>query len=287
MTTPIPPLLLAAKVLLVLVAFAANSVLCRQALAHTAIDPATFTLIRLGSGAVVLTLLARWQAGRFHVAGSWAGAAALTLYAVCFSFAYISLPSGTGALLLFGAVQVTMIAKGLLGGERLTRPQSLGLMAAIGGVILLMAPGVTAPDPLSALLMIAAGMGWGAYSLLGRNAGSGPLPTSAGNFIRATPMAAVPALFLLSQNQIHWDDPGITYALASGAIASGLGYALWYRVLPALAATTAATVQLSVPIMTALGGIFLLGESLTPRLALSTLAVLGGIALVVRTGKKR
>ena len=267
---------------LVLVAFAANSVLCRKALAQTALDPASFTLIRLGSGALVLFALTRLQTPRLPVAGSWRAALALLGYAVCFSFAYLTLSSGTGALLLFGAVQTTMIVKGLLAGERLNPWQWLGLLLALGGVAGLVAPGITAPDPLGAALMLAAGVAWGAYSLLGRSSTSGPVQATAGNFLRATPVAAAIALLMVLLGHANWDGAGIGYGVASGAVASGLGYALWYKVLPALRAATAASLQLSVPVITVMGGTLVLGEDISLRLVLASVAVLGGIALVVR-----
>jgi drug/metabolite transporter (DMT)-like permease len=269
---------------LTMIAFAANSVLCRKALAQTAIDPATFTLVRLASGAAMLFLLTRVigkGAGK-GVGGSWRAALTLVAYAICFSFAYISLASGTGALLLFGAVQATMIIRGLIAGERLTPVQWGGLGLALAGLAVLTAPGVTAPDPLGAGLMLAAGIGWGAYSLLGRTSTSGPLASNAGNFLRATPLAAAIAAAMALSHHSQWDTPGLIYAVASGALASGVGYALWYATLPSLTAAIAASVQLSVPVITAVGGALVLGEDITLRLTLASLAVLGGIALVVQ-----
>lgn len=259
----------------VLCAFAANSVFCRLALAHTAIDPATFTVVRLGAGALVLALIAR-AGGAAHAGGSWTGALVLLAYAVCFSFAYVTLTTATGALLLFGAVQAIMISRGLLAGERLRLVQWAGLLAAIAGLLVLLAPGISAPDPWGALLMIAAGAAWGAYSLQGRGTAD-PLAATAGNFLRAAPLA-LPVLALVP---LRWDGPGILWAVLSGALASGVGYALWYTVLPHLTATRAASVQLAVPVLAALGGVLLLGEPLSLRLVLATAAVLGGIALVM------
>ena len=265
-----------------MIAFAANSVLCRKALAQCAIDPATFTLVRLTSGAAMLSLLVRIKGGGTGIGGSWRGALTLLAYAICFSFAYLSLASGTGALLLFGAVQVTMIVRGLILGERLSRVQWVGLVLAFLGLVILTAPGVTAPEPLGAVLMVAAGVAWGAYSLLGRSTTSGPLVSNAGNFLRATPMAIVIAAVLALRHYTSVDGPGLAYAVASGAIASGLGYALWYATLPHLTAAVAASIQLSVPVITAVGGALVLGEAITLRLTLASLAVLGGIALVVQ-----
>lgn len=262
-----------------MMAFAANSLLCREALRHTAIDPATFTLIRIGSGAVVLALLARWKC-QGRKGGNWGSALALVGYAVAFSFAYLSLSAGTGALLLFGAVQVTMIGRGLLAGERLRALQTVGLVLALSGLVGLLAPGISAPHPLGALLMIAAGIAWGLYSLRGR-AESDALAANAGNFLRGVPLAggALAVFALLGSPSL--DSHGVLLALASGGVASGMGYALWYVAVRGLPATHAATVQLSVPVITALAGAVLLGESLGLRLALASAAVLGGIALVV------
>lgn len=262
-----------------MLAFAANSVLCRMALSQTAIDPAGFTLTRIASGAATLWLLTVLAGrGRHRVGGSWRGAFALFAYAAAFSFAYVSLTAGTGALLLFGAVQATMIARGLMAGERLKPIQWLGLGSALAGLVVLVAPGVTAPEPLGALLMAAAGVAWGAYSLLGRGS-TDPLGATAGNFLRAAPMALALAVPLIAS--LNPDPMGLVYGLLSGAVASGLGYALWYSALPGLTATRAASVQLSVPVITALAGTLLLGEALTLRLGLASVAVLGGIALVV------
>jgi drug/metabolite transporter (DMT)-like permease len=262
-------------------AFAANSVLCRKALAQTAIDPASFTLVRVASGAAVLYLLTRLHEPSAGVSGSWRAAFALFVYLACFSFAYVTLPAGTGALLLFGAVQATMILRGLAGGERLSTIQWIGLGLALAGLVVLVAPGAIAPKPVGAVLMVVAGIAWGAYSLLGRSSKNRPLAATAGNFLRATALALLPATGMALARHTAWDIAGVIYAVASGALASGVGYALWYRVLPALSAASAASVQLSVPVITALGGAFILGETMTLRLGLASFAVLGGIALVV------
>lgn len=266
---------------LAMAAFAGNSLLCRFALRQGHVDPATFTLVRLASGAAVLGLLARARRGRGAGGGTWPSALALAVYAAAFSFAYLGLIAGTGALLLFGAVQATMIGHGLRLGERLGRRQLLGLAVACAGLVGLVLPGLSAPPLASALLMAAAGVAWGVYSLRGRGAGD-PLAVTAGNFMRAVPLGL--ALLLGSHDRLAWDGPGIAYAVASGAVASGLGYALWYQVLPSLKATQAATVQLSVPVLAAIGGVLLLGEPLSFRLALASAAILGGIALVLREG---
>ena len=263
-----------------MIAFAGNSLLCRQALRHTAIDPASFTSIRIVSGALALAVLVRWRHGSLAGAGNWWSAAALLAYAAGFSFAYVTLPAGTGALLLFGAVQATMIGAGLRGGERLHGRQIAGLILALGGLIGLVLPGVSAPPLAGSLLMLGAGVAWGVYSLRGRGQ-SDPTRVTAGNFLRAVPIAAV--LSLLFWRGTSWDAAGVTYAVLSGAVTSGLGYAVWYRALPGLRASSAATVQLSVPVLAALGGVALLGERVTPRLAVTSAAILCGIALVVTT----
>ncbi|HSD15748.1 MAG TPA: DMT family transporter [Thermomonas sp.] len=275
---------LALLTLLALVAFAGNSLLCRAALAHTGIDAASFTLVRLLSGAVVLGLLARLRRGGAGGRGNWLSALALFAYAAAFSFAYLRLSAGAGALLLFGAVQASMIAHGLWSGERLRPLQWGGLLLACGGLVGLVLPGLSAPPLAAALLMMMAGIAWGVYSLRGRGAGD-PLQVTAGNFLRALPMAAGLALLLL--RQASPDATGLGYAVLSGALASGVGYAIWYTALPLLASTTAATVQLAVPVIAALGGVFLLGEPLTPRLLLAAVAILGGVALVVLPGGAR
>lgn len=271
---------------LVMIAFAANSLLCREALASGAIGPASFTLIRLGSGALCLWLLVGVQRRRWAVGGSWAGALALFAYAAAFSFAYLSLSAGTGALLLFGAVQITMIGAGLARGERLGGWQLLGSIIAVGGLAWLLWPGVQAPSWLGAGLMIVAGVAWGAYSLLGRGGGD-PTVATAGNFIRSLPIAVLLLAGTLASGTVETlAASGIWLAVASGALASGLGYALWYAVLPRLQATTAATVQLSVPVIAALGGILWLGEALSLRFGLAAVAVLGGIAVFI-LGRRR
>jgi drug/metabolite transporter (DMT)-like permease len=269
--------------LLAMLAFAGNSLLCRAALSQTNIDAASFTSIRMFAGAVTLWMVVMLfrAGGQTRVGqGNWPSALALFVYAAGFSFAYVSLPTATGALLLFGSVQATMIGVGLWRGERFGGVQWSGLLLALGGVIGLLLPGITAPPPVGAALMIAAGMAWGVYSLRGRGAGDATLVT-AGNFWRAAVIAALLSAVLLSRASV--DVAGAVYAIASGAITSGIGYAIWYAALPSLKATTAATVQLSVPAIAALGGVMLLGEAMTLRLWLASVAILGGIALVVLT----
>ncbi|WP_462381301.1 DMT family transporter [Pseudomonas sp. Marseille-QA0892] len=264
---------------LALLAFAGNSLLCRLALTTTSIDPATFTAIRLVSGAVVLAILAWSQHGSTRVAGNWPSALALFIYAAAFSFAYVELDAGAGALLLFGAVQLSMLGWGLLQGERL-RPLAVGgLFIAFAGLVTLLLPGAHAPGWQPAGLMIMAGAAWGAYSLLGRRATSPALIATTGNFIRALPFVAILALIQLSS--LTWDLAGLLYAVLSGAVTSGLGYALWYAALPSLRAMHAATLQLSVPVITLFAGALLLDEVLTFGLLAASAAVLGGIALVL------
>ena len=210
--------------------------------------------------------------------GNWISALALFAYAAGFSFAYISLTAAMGALLLFGAVQATMIGHGIWAGERLQKQQLLGLALAFTGLVGLLLPGLSAPPLLGSMLMLISGISWGIYSLRGKGAGD-PTRVTAGNFLRASVFTALLSLMLLSQNNL--DVAGVWLAIASGAIASGMGYALWYSVLPALKATTSATVQLSVPVIAAIGGILFLGESISLRLILASVAILGGIALVI------
>jgi drug/metabolite transporter (DMT)-like permease len=271
---------------LALAAFAGNSLLCRAALRDTPIDAATFTAIRIASGALTLWLIVRFRGSPARRDGDWPSAVALFVYAAAFSFAYLSLTAATGALLLFGAVQATMIGTGLSRGEKLSTTQWLGLLVAAAGLLGLLLPGLTAPPLGGALLMMAAGVAWGVYSLRGRMpvmAAVDPTLTTAGNFARAAPLAiALPGFALLwAPEVVRYDTAGAGYALASGAVTSGLGYAIWYAALKGLRATSAATVQLSVPVLTALAGVVLLAEPLTPRVVLASVAVLGGIALVV------
>ena len=263
---------------LAMIAFAGNSLLCRVALKHTSIDAASFTTIRLISGAAILWLVVYLRRGTHTGKGNWLSAFALFAYAAGFSFAYVSLPAATGALLLFGAVQATMIGYGIWRGERLLRLQFVGLMLAFGGFIGLLLPGLSAPPLYGSLLMLSAGVAWGIYSLRGKNSGD-PTKVTAGNFLRTVPITVALSVFMLNDTSL--DFAGFWYAVSSGALASGIGYAIWYTAFPALKATHAATVQLSVPVIAALGGIVFLEEPITLRLALSTVAILGGIALVI------
>ena len=289
--------------LLAMMAFAGNSLLCRLALKHTPLDAASFTAVRLISASVTLCLLAsglrsNWR-NNWHIVwrggGNWPSAFALFAYAAGFSFAYISLPAATGALLLFGSVQATMIGYGVWAGERLRPLQIAGLVVALCGLVALMLPGLAAPplgsgglnsaDLRSALLMVGAGMAWGVYSLRGKAGPSagGPIRVTAGNFMRTVPLTL--GLSLLMAGNMSLDATGVGYGVMSGALTSGMGYAIWYRVLPALKAASAATVQLSVPVITAAGGVVLIGEPLSLRLVLASVAILAGIALVIHNKK--
>jgi len=301
-----------------MIAFASNSLLCRAALKQTNIDAATFTFVRIFSGAVALCVILeirrllrgkrtasplvessetrvgfpspqsspKGRGGSFSLrekvgmrgAGNWISALALFVYAAGFSFAYTSLSAGTGALLLFGAVQATMILWGLHKRERLTTIQIVGFVAAVTGLVVLVFPGLSAPPIIGSILMLGAGVAWGIYSLRGKGE-KNPVSATTGNFVRAVPFAA--ALSIIFFVRAHLDPLGVSYATISGAITSGLGYVIWYNALPGLKAASAATVQLSVPVLAATGGILLLGEPITLRYVLASVAVLGGIALVV------
>ncbi len=264
---------------LAMLAFAANSLLCRLALGAGAIDAASFGTIRVASGAAVLALIVAGRTrGNPAALGDWRSALMLFAYVALFSFAYLSLDAGTGALILFGAVQLTMFAVALYRGERFGAVAWVGLALAIGGLVYLVSPGLTAPPPGAALLMGGAGVAWGVYSLLGRGVPD-PLGATGGNFLRAVPM--VLAVSVLFAGNFHATAPGVWLAVASGAITSGLGYVVWYAALRGLAATSAATVQLSVPAIAAAGGVLLLDEALTPRLVIASAATLGGIAIVL------
>ena len=278
LSAALAPALTPALTLLAMIAFAGNSLLCRQALKATAIDAATFTTVRMLSAALVLGLLIGFKPSVYRNHGNWPSALALFAYAAGFSFAYIHLSAGTGALLLFGAVQATMIGVGIYKGERLAGWRLVGFLLAIAGLVTLLLPGLSAPPLLSAISMAGAGIAWGIYSLRGKGSGS-PLAATAGNFLRTVPMTA--GLTLLMLQHMSWDTAGLVYAVLSGALTSGIGYAIWYQVLPALKSTTAASVQLSVPVIAAAGGVLVLGEPLSLRLLIASGAILCGIALVI------
>jgi len=267
---------------LALIAFAANSILCRLALSSADADPASFTAIRLASGATVLVLLTRGR-GKIpdqRIGGNWQSAMWLFLYAVMFSFAYLRLTTGMGALILFAAVQLTMIGAAMRSGERPKPFQLFGVVTAFAGLAYLVFPGLSAPAPSSAALMALAGISWGMYSLRGRNQGD-PLTTTSGNFLRALPFAIIFSALAIGGAKIS--RAGILCAVLSGALASGLGYAVWYAALRRLTALRAATVQLAVPVITALAGVAFLSEKLTLRLTVSAAAILAGITITLRT----
>jgi drug/metabolite transporter (DMT)-like permease len=262
-----------------MLAFAANSLLCRLALQQGGIDPASFASIRLVSGAIMLAVIV-WLRTERSLPGraDWLSAAMLFAYVAFFSFAYLTLSAGTGALILFGTVQLTMFSVGLRSGETFGAIAWLGLALAIAGLVYLVSPGVAAPPPFGAALMAIAGVAWGVYSLRGRGVAD-PLAATAGNFARATPLALVLSLPFVAN--AYADAAGVALAIASGALTSGIGYVIWYAALSKLSAMRAATVQLSVPLIAAFGGVAFLSEAITPRLAVATAAILGGIALVL------
>lgn len=269
-----------ALTLLSLLAFAGNSLLCRIALKQTPIDPTTFVTIRLLSGALILWLVLYLQKKGKPLEGNWSGALALLAYAMTFAFAYSQIPAGTGALLLFASIQISMILYGLIIGERLSLVQSIGVAFAACGLIILMLPSVGAPPLLYGFLMIVSGIAWSAYSLLGRGS-KNPASATAGNFIRAAPIAVI--LFLLNSqvSTVDLDSTGVVYAVLSGAVTSGLGYIFWYAALKELKVTHAATVQLSVPVLTAFGGALFLGEPVTQILVIASVLIILGVSLVV------
>lgn len=276
-----PPANLLLLTVFALVAFAGNSLLCRLALKETEIDAASFNTVRLMSGALVLTLIVVFQnSGKLNLTPSkhsLLSAISLFVYATGFAFAYIGLSAATGALLLFGSVQLTMISYAIYSGERLSQTQVLGLAVASLGILFLLLPDSTAPSAIEAGLMILAGIAWGAYSILGKYS-SAPTKTAAQSFVFSLPLTLILSVILFKQ--INLDLTGAIYAVISGAVTSGLGYAIWYRVLPYLKSTVAASAQLSVPPLTAIGGALLIGEPITFELMVSTLTILGGIALV-------
>ena len=264
-----------------LVAFAANSLLCRMALGGQLIDPVSFTTIRLVSGALALILIIRLSGESNkpqQAKGSWGSGLALFAYAAAFSLAYVSLSTGMGALILFGSVQVTMISVALQSGEKLGPVQWSGLAAAISGFVYLVMPGISAPDPLGALLMGISGIAWGVYSIRGKDV-STPVVMTAGNFTRSAPMAIIASAIAFSS--AHLELFGVLLALVSGIITSGLGYVLWYKALRSLTTTQASAVQLMVPVIAAFGGVAFLAEQVSFRLILGSALILGGVALAV------
>jgi drug/metabolite transporter (DMT)-like permease len=264
---------------LAMVAFAANSLLCRMALGDQAIDAASFTALRLASGALMLALLVFWQSGALRLRPNPRGALYLFGYAAAFSFAYLHLNTGIGALILFGAVQLTMVTAGLRAGEPLPPLARLGLVLSLAGLVYLVSPGLTDPPLAGAALMAGAGLAWGLYSLSGRGTPD-PLGATAANFLGTLPLALL--LWVPFAGDLHLTGPGVVLALISGALTSGVGYAIWFAAVGGLTASAAASVQLSVPVLAAVGGILWLGEPATLRLALASVLILGGIALVLR-----
>lgn len=264
--------------MIAMLAFAANSLLCRFALGLHLIDAASFTSVRAVSGAITLAAIHQVRsAGGGSASSGWRAPAMLFAYMICFSFAYLSLGAGTGALILFGAVQLTMFFHALRNGEHFPAVSWAGLVLAAGGLVYLLFPGITAPDPVGSILMAVAGVSWGFYSLLGR--GLDPLAATARNFRLAAPLALVASVVFVSRFDVSAS--GLALAAASGAVASGCGYVIWYAALKGLSATRAATVQLSVPAIAAIGGALLMSETLTGRLLLASAATLGGVAIVL------
>lgn len=272
--------------ILAMIAFASNSLLNRVALGQNTIDPVSYTTVRLSSGAVMLYLLTRLQNRKEQnfLRGSWGSAAFLFLYAITFSFAYLSLSAGTGALILFGSVQITMIVAALRSGERPHPLEWGGLLLALGGLVYLVFPGLKAPSPLSSILMTIAGVAWGFYTIRGRVA-QNPLAATAGNFVYSVPMALV--VLAVSFKSVFVSSSGIRYAMFSGALASGVGYVIWYAALRGLTTTRAAMVQLSVPVIAAWGGVLFLAEVVSARLLIAGMLILGGIAMALLSRQKK
>jgi len=264
-----------------MLAFAANSLLCRLALLRREIDPVSFAGIRLVSGAIMLAVIVRFRSEPHAPShADWLAAAMLFAYVAFFSFAYLTLSAGTGALILFGAVQLTMFSVGLRSGEKFGSLAWLGLALAVAGLVYLVSPGIAAPPLVGAALMAIAGVAWGVYSLRGRGVAD-PLAATAGNFARAAPLALLMSAFFITNARAYANEVGVALAIASGALTSGIGYVIWYAALSKLTAMRAATVQLSVPLIAAFGGVAFLSEAITPRLAAASATILGGIAMVL------
>ena len=268
-----------------LIAFAANSIICRMALGNEAVDPASFTTVRLVSGAVVLWLIVKASPGGKpgRPPGSWWSAAMLFLYAAAFSFAYVSLNAGVGALILFGSVQATMITAGLMKGERPPVLAWCGLIIALTGLVYLVFPGLAAPSFSGAALMAMAGFAWGVYSLRGLGS-TDPVAVTGGNFLRSVPMTAVVSLIMLPSLNLSME--GVLLAALSGGLTSGIGYVVWYAALRNLSATRAAMLQLLVPIIAAAGGVLLLSEAVTMRLVLAGILIIGGVGLTLKAKRQ-
>jgi drug/metabolite transporter (DMT)-like permease len=270
-----------------MLAFAANALFGRMAMGEGLIDPTSYAAVRTISGAVALCLIAwpRWRV-RGRNPADWRIALMLFTYMIFFAFAYLTMAAGTGALILFGAVQLTMFGAALRAGERFNALSWAGLAAAVGGLIYLVSPGLAAPDPLGAALMAISGVAWGFYSLLGKKAAD-PLDATANAFIFSVPL--VIAVCLMFLGDLRATPTGLLLAIVSGAVTSACGYVIWYAALAGLTAGRAATVQLSVPAITAIGGVLMLSEEITARLVLASVATLGGVALVLaqRAAKPR
>jgi drug/metabolite transporter (DMT)-like permease len=264
-----------------MVCFAANSLLCRAALGRSLVDAASYTSVRLLSGAIVLSLLARLAGHTWPGRRDLRPAAALFVYAIAFSLAYVRIPAALGALLLFGAVQVTMIGRAVAVGERPAPAEWAGMLLSVAGLVSLAFPGLHRGDLAGTLLMLVAGIFWGIYSLLGRSNRSGPLVANAVGFTLAVPLALLASAASASLSAPRLTPAGVGLAVASGALATAGGCALWFTAMKSLSATQAGIVQLAVPPLAAFGGVLLLGEPVTFRLALSAAAILGGIALAV------
>ena len=263
-----------------LIAFAFNSILCRLALRGGEIDAAGFTLVRLVSGAAALIILAYFFSSKKEVrtSGNWSSAFFLFAYAICFSFAYIGLSAGTGALVLFGSVQITMIGVSVARGERPTGLELIGVLVAIGGLVYLVLPGLAAPPLFNSVLMAAAGAAWGFYTLRGKGSND-PLADTTGNFVRSVPMIVLATIPFISQ--FRFTSRGVLLAVISGAVTSGIGYAVWYAALKHHTATRAAVLQLSVPVIASVIGVWFLTESADLRLLIAGLLILGGIGLTI------
>ena len=274
------------QVILCLVAFAANSVFCRQALMEGQIDPESFTIIRLLSGGIFLLMLTKIRSSRLTVGGSWKGGLSLFVYAYLFSIAYVQLGAGMGALILFGAVQVTMFIFAWIQGERFYKRVVIGMLVASSGLLMLLLPGTSSPPLDGALLMIISGVAWGAYSLLGKGAAN-PLAQTTGNFVRCLPFILILGTATLYGSALQISASGVMYALASGVLASGCGYALWYSTIKHISSQQAATLQLSVPIIASLGGILVLNEPISLHLLLISGIVLGGVAMALLPKRER
>lgn len=263
-----------------MIAFAANSVLCRLALGNNTIDASSFTILRLLSGTLVLMTIIglKYNKKRTTSKGSWVASSMLFLYAITFSFAYITLDTGTGALIMFGSVQITILLLSFITGTRLHLSEWTGVAIAFTGFVYLVLPGVTSPSLAGFILMTIAGFAWGIYTLKGQGSDA-PLMDTSYNFLRTMPFVII--LTIIALQNVSFTTEGIILAVLSGGIASGIGYMIWYVALGGLSSTQAAVVQLSVPVLAAMGGVIFMSEAVTLRLTISSLLILGGILLVV------